>query len=61
MLGFFMISVLGLYFYKLVEFMFCECDCFGYGLNVFVIKDKQVIMSNIMGCCVDGVIIYEEL
>ncbi|WKL01628.1 hypothetical protein Q0F98_34810 [Paenibacillus amylolyticus] len=38
-----------------------ECDRLGYGLNVFVTKDKHVIMSNILGRRVDGVIIYEEL
>ena len=61
MLGFFTTSVSGPYFYKLVESMSRECDRLGYGLNVFVTKDKQVIMSNIMGRRVDGVIIYEEL
>lgn len=38
-----------------------ECDRLGYGLNVFVTRDKHVIMSNILGRRVDGVIIYEEL
>ncbi len=61
MLGFFTTSVSGPYFYKLVESMSRECDRLGYGLNVFVTKDKQVIMSNILGRRVDGVIIYEEL
>lgn len=61
MLGFFTTSVSGPYFYKLVESMSRECDRLGYGLNVFVTKDKQVIMSNILGLRVDGVIIYEEL
>lgn len=61
MLGFFTTSVSGPYFYTLVESMSRECDRLGYGLNVFVTKDKQVIMSNIMGGRVDGVIIFEEL
>ncbi|GAB6928196.1 LacI family DNA-binding transcriptional regulator [Paenibacillus sp. JCM 10914] len=61
MLGFFTTSVSGPYFYTLVESMARECDRLGYGLNVFVTKDKQVIMSNILGGRVDGVIIYEEL
>ncbi|WP_342556112.1 LacI family DNA-binding transcriptional regulator [Paenibacillus sp. FSL R7-0652] len=61
MLGFFTTSVSGPYFYKLVEAMSRECDRLGYGLNVFVTKDKHVIMSNILGRRVDGVIIYEEL
>ncbi|MCE3202251.1 LacI family DNA-binding transcriptional regulator [Paenibacillus sonchi] len=61
MLGFFTTSVAGPYFYKLVEAMSRQCDRLGYGLNVFVTKDKQVVMSNILGRRVDGVIIYEEL
>ncbi|CAM2876705.1 LacI family DNA-binding transcriptional regulator [Paenibacillus sediminis] len=61
MLGFFTTSVSGPYFYTLVETMSRECDRHGYGLNIFVTKDKQVIMSNILGGRVDGVIIYEEL
>ncbi|MBT2291707.1 LacI family DNA-binding transcriptional regulator [Paenibacillus albidus] len=60
MLGFFTTSVSGPYFYKLVESMANECDRRGYGLNVFVTKDKQVVMSNILGRRVDGAIIYEE-
>ncbi|WMT41168.1 LacI family DNA-binding transcriptional regulator [Paenibacillus sp. D2_2] len=61
MLGFFTTSVTGPYFYILVESMARECERLGYGLNVFVTKDKQVIMSNILGRRVDGVVIYEEL
>lgn len=61
MLGFFTTSVSGPYFYKLIETMSRQCERHGYGLNVFVTKDKQVIMSNILGRRVDGVIIYEEL
>lgn len=61
MLGFFTTSVSGPYFYTLVETMSRECDRHGYGLNIFVTKDKQVIMSNILGGRVDGVIVYEEM
>lgn len=61
MLGFFTTSVSGPYFYVLVESMARECERHGYGLNVFVTKDKQVIISNILGRRVDGVIIFEEL
>lgn len=61
MLGFFTTSVSGPYFYTLVETMSRECDRLGYGLNVFFTKDKQVIMSNILGGRVDGVVIFEEL
>ncbi|WML49076.1 LacI family DNA-binding transcriptional regulator [Neobacillus sp. PS3-34] len=61
MLGFFTTSVSGPYFYELVEAMARECEKLGYGLNVFITKDKQVILSNILGRRVDGVIIFEEL
>ncbi|MEH6992459.1 LacI family DNA-binding transcriptional regulator [Neobacillus drentensis] len=60
MLGFFTTSVSGPYFYKLVEVMARECEKLGYGLNVFISKDKQVILSNILGRRVDGVIIFED-
>jgi LacI family purine nucleotide synthesis repressor len=60
MLGFFTTSVAGPYFYILVESMARECDRLGYGLNVLVTKDQQVIMSHILGGRVDGVIIFEE-
>lgn len=61
MLGFFTTSVAGPYFYVLVESMARECERLGYGLNVFLTKDKHIIMSNILGRRVDGAIIYEEL
>lgn len=60
MLGFFTTSVSGPYFYILVDTMSRECEKLGYGLNVFVTKDKKIIMSNILGARVDGVIIFEE-
>jgi len=60
MLGFFTTSVSGPYFYILVDTMSRECEKRGYGLNVFVTKDKKTIMSNILGGRVDGVIIFEE-
>lgn len=61
MLGFFTTSVAGPYFYTLVESMSRECDRQGYGLNVIVTKDHKVIMGNILGGRVDGVIVFEEL
>jgi LacI family purine nucleotide synthesis repressor len=60
MLGFFTTSVSGPYFYVLVEAMARECEKLGYGLNIVVAKDKQVILSNILGRRVDGVIIFED-
>ncbi|MEH7305220.1 LacI family DNA-binding transcriptional regulator [Neobacillus drentensis] len=61
MLGFFTTSVSGPYFYVLVEAMARECEKLGYGLNIVVAKDKQVILSNILGRRVDGGIIFEDL
>jgi LacI family purine nucleotide synthesis repressor len=61
MLGFFTTSVAGPYFYTLVESMARECDRLGYGLNVVLTKDKQVIMGHILGGRVDGAVIFEEL
>lgn len=60
MLGLFTTSVSGPYFYTLIDMMSRECEKRGYGLNVFVTKDKKIIMSNILGARVDGVIIFEE-
>ncbi|MBH0156632.1 LacI family DNA-binding transcriptional regulator [Fictibacillus sp. 5RED26] len=61
MLGFFTTSVSGPYFYVLVEAMARHCEKLGYGLNIVVAKDKRVILSNILGQRLDGVIIFEEL
>src|SRR5690606_42035809 len=60
MLGFFTTSVSGPYFYILVDTMSRECEKRGYGLNVFVTKDKKTIMSNIIGGRVEDVIIFED-
>lgn len=60
MLGFFTTSLSGPYFYTLVDTMSRECEKYGYGMNVFVTKDKKTIMNNILGGRVDGVIIFEE-
>lgn len=60
MLGFFTTSLSGPYFYTLVDTMSRECEKKGYGLNVFVTKNKEIIRNNIFGGRVDGVIIFEE-
>lgn len=60
MIGFFTTSMTGGYFYKLVEAMSRECDSKGYGLNILFTRDTKVIMSNILGKRIDGVIIFEE-
>lgn len=58
MIGFFTTSVSGAYFHWLVESMARECERNGYGLNIFVSKDKRVILNNIFGGSIDGAIIF---
>lgn len=58
MIGFFTTSVGGAYFHSLVESMSNECDRHGYGLNIFFTKDKQTILTNVLGGSVDGVIVF---
>ncbi len=58
-IGFFTNTVTGAYFGTLLDAMSRQCDKLGYQLNIFITKDPAVIMTNIMGRCFDGVIIYE--
>lgn len=58
MIGFFTTSVSGAYFHLLVESMARECERHGYGLNIFVSKDKRVITSNLFGGSIDGAILF---
>ncbi|MDE1549693.1 LacI family DNA-binding transcriptional regulator [Jeotgalibaca caeni] len=60
MIGFFTSSVNGPYFYALIESMSRECEKQGYGLNVFVTKNKDVVLNNIFGGMIDGTIIFEQ-
>jgi LacI family purine nucleotide synthesis repressor len=59
MLGFISSNVRGPYFYVLFEAMCRECERLGYGMNLIVTKDKNVIMNNILGHGFDGVFIFE--
>ncbi|RLQ94021.1 LacI family DNA-binding transcriptional regulator [Falsibacillus albus] len=61
MLGFLTTSISGPYFYVLAEAMARMSEKLGYGFSIVIAKDKQVILSNILGRRVDGVIIFEEL
>ncbi|WP_192986165.1 LacI family DNA-binding transcriptional regulator [Carnobacterium mobile] len=61
MLGFYTSSVSGPYFNTLVESIAREAEKSGYGVNVFVSNDKQVVLNSIMGNVVDGIIGFEEL
>lgn len=60
MLGFFTSSVSGPYFHGLVESMARECERNGYGLNIFVSKDKRIILNNIFSGYFDGAIIHSH-
>ncbi|MBS5933135.1 MAG: LacI family DNA-binding transcriptional regulator [Clostridiales bacterium] len=59
-LGFFTNSISGPYFCNLMDYMCRECERRGYNLNVFITKDSSVIMGNILGKNLDGVLIYED-
>ncbi len=59
MLCFITSNVRGPYFYMLVESMCHECERLGYGMNLIVTKDKNVIMNHMVGQGFDGVFIYE--
>jgi LacI family purine nucleotide synthesis repressor len=59
-LGFFTNSISGPYFCSLMDAMCRQCEARGYNLNVFITKDSSVIMGNILGKNLDGVLIYED-
>lgn len=59
-LGFFTNSISGPYFCQLMDYMSRECERREYNLNVFITKDSSVIMGNILGKNLDGVLIYED-
>ena len=59
-LGFFTNSITGPYFASIIDFMCRQCEKKGYNMTVFVTKDSSVIMGNIMGKRLDGVLIYED-
>lgn len=60
MIGFFTNNISGPYFGGLLDAMGRQCDRLGYGMNVFITRNPQVIMGNIMGKRIDGVIIFED-
>ena len=61
MLGFYTNTISGPYFSPLVEAIAKEAEKLGYGVNVFITSDKQVIINSIMGNVVDGIIRFEDL
>lgn len=56
-IGFFTTNVNGPYFHSLVESMAKECERNGYALNIFVSKDKEIIMQHLFGGLIDGAVI----
>ena len=60
MIGFYTISVNGAYFYELVDSMYNECEKRGFGLNIMVTHDINLIAGHALSGRVDGVIIYQE-
>lgn len=61
MIGFYTSSLTGPYFSVLVEAISKEAEKRGYSINVLVSGNKQVIMNNILGGMVDGIIGFEEI
>lgn len=59
-LGFFTNSIAGPYFCSLLDAMCRQCERLGYHLVIFVTKDSTMVMSNIIGRGLDGVLIYED-
>lgn len=60
MIGFYTISVNGAYFYDLVNSMYNECEKRGFGLNIMVTHDVNLIAGHALSGRVDGAIIYQE-
>lgn len=60
MFGFFTNSIAGPYFCSLIDSMSRQCERLGYHLAIFVTRDSSVIMENLMGQRMSGVLIYED-
>lgn len=61
MLGFYTTSITGPYFSMLVEAIAKEAETRGYSLNVLISSDKTVVLHNMLGGLVDGVIGFEDM
>lgn len=59
-IGFFTNCITGPYFGTLMNAMSKQCEQRGYGLNIFVTEDKQLIMGNIVGRRIDGAVVFED-
>lgn len=60
MIGFYTISVNGAYFNELIDSMYTECEKRGFGLNIMVTHDLNLISSHALSRRVDGIVIYQE-
>lgn len=60
MFGFFTNSVAGPYFCTLLDSMARQCERMGYNLAIYVTKDSDIILGNLMGQRLSGVLIYED-
>ena len=61
MIGFFTNNISGPYFSTLTDMMCKQCENRGYGMSIFVTRDTNKIMANILGKMIDGAIIYEDV
>lgn len=61
MMGFYTTSISGPYFSVLVDAIAKESEKCGYSLNVLVSSNKKVVMNNILGGMVDGIISFEDM
>ena len=61
MMGFYTTSISGPYFSVLVDAIAKESEKCGYSLNVLVSSNKKVVMNNILGGMVDGIISFEDI
>ncbi|MDM5338543.1 LacI family DNA-binding transcriptional regulator [Fictibacillus enclensis] len=59
-LGLFITSMQGPYYGILTDSIYKECEKHGYELNVFITKNEQNALSNILGKRIDGAIISNE-
>ncbi|MFL2104719.1 LacI family DNA-binding transcriptional regulator [Desemzia sp. FAM 23991] len=61
MIGFYTDSITGPYFNTLVESIARSAEKEGYGINVFISNNKQVVLNSIMGNIVDGIIGFQDI
>lgn len=59
MLGLFTSRINGPYYYKLIEAIYRTCEREGYGLDIIVTRDEKMVMANLFGKNLDGVMICE--